>query len=325
MSRVLLLGGTGWLGSRIAERFVAAGADVTCLARGVRPAPAGTRPVAADRTRPGAYTGLTRTEWDKVVDVTSDAHSAADAVAALGDTARHWTFVSTVSVYADDTVVGADESAELVEPDPEASELDYPQAKAAAEASVRAGVGPRAAIIRPGLIVGPGDPSDRFGYWVGRFASAGAEPVLVPDAAGRDASVIDVDDLADFIHAAGADGWVGTANAVGDPVPLDDVLAAARAVAGHTGPTLVAGDEWLTEHSVAYWAGPRSLPLWMPREMVGFATRSNAVFHARGGRLRPLAATLQRTLDDERARGLRRDRRAGLTRAEERELLRALA
>ena len=129
--------------------------------------------------------------------------------------------------------------------------------------------------MRPGLIVGPGDPTDRFGYWVGRFSLAGEEDVLVPDAAGRGAQVIDVDDLAAFVRSIGQERWTGVVNAVGDPVPLGEVLGLAREVAGHAGATVAAPDEWLEEREVAFWSGPRSLPLWLPRDMPGFSSSSS--------------------------------------------------
>jgi nucleoside-diphosphate-sugar epimerase len=186
---------------------------------------------------------------------------------------------------------------------------------------VRQALGPRAAIVRPGLIVGPGDPTDRFGYWVGRFAVAGVGDVLVPESDGRGAQVIDVDDLAAFLVAVGRERWTGVANAVGDPVALDVLLREAAAIAGHTGALVPAADPWLEGHEVAYWMGPRSLPLWLPGDMPGFWTRSNAVYRLLGGRLRPLTETLVRTLDDERDRGLDRERRSGLSRADELALL----
>jgi hypothetical protein len=84
---------------------------------------------------------------------------------------------------------------------------------------------------------------------------------------------------------------------------------------------VTATDDWLEAHGVAYWMGPRSLPLWLPADLPGFWTRSNAAYRLLGGRLRPLRATLERTLADERDRGLDRDRRAGLSRADELALL----
>lgn len=317
MTSVLILGGTGWLSGHVARDWIAEGADVTCLARGGRPAPDGATLVEADRSRADAYRDVSDREWDEIVDISSDATFVAEAVAALADRAAHWTYVSTLSVYADSDVEGADESAALLEPAHPGDEYDYGRAKVAAEASVRAALPGRAAIVRPGLIVGPGDPSDRFGYWVARFAQAGDEPVLVPEVRGRSAQVIDVRDLAAFLVEVGDAGWTGIANAIGDPMPLADLLEAARAAAGHTGPLKAADDAWLEAHDVHYWMGPRSLPLWLPADMHGFSTRTNAVYRNTGGTFRPLADTLRDSLADERERGLDRVRRSGLTREEE--------
>ncbi len=326
MTDVLILGGTGWLSGAVARRWVDGGASVTCLARGSRPVPTGAELVVADRADPDAYAEVARRDWDEVVDVSSYPDQVAAAMKALAARAAHTTYVSSVSVYAGNDEVGADESAALSEPaapHTPADEYDYSRAKAAAEASVRAEFGDRVAIVRPGLIVGAGDPTDRFGYWVGRFALAGSGPVLAPPRADARAQVIDVEDLADFIVDRGRDGWFGTANAVGESVPLSELLALAREVAGHTGPLVEADGAWLTEHDVAPWMGPRSLPLWLPPGMPGFMTRSNAAYRAVGGGLRSLRDTLERTLADERMRGLDRHRGAGLTRADELALLSA--
>lgn len=320
MTEVLVLGGTGWLSGRVAERWLDAGASVTCLARGGRDAPYGATLAIGDRDSDGAYDALAAREWDEIVDVSSNPLHVASAVATLGERTRHWTYVSTVSVYAANDEPGADESADLLPPADDVRE-DYGGAKVRAEASVRSALGHRAAIVRPGLIVGPGDPTDRFGYWVARFALAGDGDVLAPETRDRGAQVIDVDDLAGFIVTVGRERWTGVVNAVGDPFPLERVLADAREVAGHTGEVVSAGDAWLEAHEVAYWMGPRSLPLWLPADMPGFWTRSNAAYRLLGGTLRPLRDTLSRTLADERERGLDRERRAGLTRADELALL----
>lgn len=322
MTEVLILGGTGWLSGRTARRWIDAGASVTCLARGGRPAPEGARLVAADREDASAYDSVRMRDWDEVVDVSSNPRHVRAAVRALGERAAHWTYVSSVSVYAAADVVGADESAALVPPaDTPESEADYPRAKAACEAAVREGLEQRAAIVRPGLVVGPGDPTDRFGYWVGRFARAGDAPVLVPDAPAARAQVIDVDDLADFLVSRARERWTGSVTATGDTVALEEVLRLARAVAGHSGDVARAGTAWLRGQGVAFWAGPSSLPLWLPDDLTGFATRSNALYRALGGRSRPLRETLERVLADERERGLDRARHAGLTRDEENALL----
>ena len=319
MTDVLILGGTGWLSGRIARRWVDDGASVTCLARGARSVPEGATLVRGDRDHPAAYDGVVRA-WDHVVDVSSRADHVAAAVAALGASAHRWTYISSMSVYADDATVGADESAPVHQAAAPGDEYDYAAEKVAADEHVRA-LGDRALILRPGLIVGDGDPSDRFGYWAAAFARAGDESVLLPPLEGRATQVIDVDDLAAYAVTASAAGVSGAVNAIGDQHPLQDVLLQIRDAAGHRGETVVADEGWLVGHGVGYWAGERSLPLWLPADMTGFMTRSNAAYHRTGGVLRPIDDTIARVVADEVARGVDRERRAGLTGTDERALL----
>jgi 2'-hydroxyisoflavone reductase len=320
---VLVLGGTAWIGRLVAERLAARGDRVTCLARGTGgSAPALTRFVAADRDLPDAYAAVAGADWDEVVDLTSSAEHAREAVAALADRAGHWTLVSTVSVYTSFARPGEDETAPLVEP---VDLEEYGQAKVAAERAVTAALAGRRMIVRPGLITGPGDDSDRFGYWTARFALAGDGPVLVPDTAGRRSQVIDARDLADLVVEAGVRGLDGVVDAVGESVPLADALDLAAEAAGSTGERVVATDAQLAEADVRHWAGPRSLPLWLPGEAAGMLARSDAGIRALGVRRRPLAETMRDVLADERERGLDRPRASGLTRDEELQVLATLA
>ena len=222
--------------------------------------------------------------------------------------------------------VGADESAPLREPGGPGEEYDYGRAKAAAEASVRAALGDRAAIVRPGLIVGPGDPTDRFGYWVGRFALAGERARARPDARGADRAG-DRRRRPRRVHRRRGRGAVARRRERDRRLDRRSARCSRSRARPPATPAQVveADDEWLTAHEVAHWAGPRSLPLWLPRDMPGFATRSNAAYRAAGGRLRDLRETLERTLADERERGLDREREVGLTRADELALLAELA
>ncbi|RII84852.1 NAD-dependent epimerase/dehydratase family protein, partial [Clavibacter michiganensis subsp. insidiosus] len=264
---------------------------VTCLARGTGgSAPELTRFVAVDRDRPDAYAAVAGADWDEVVDLTSSAQHAREAVAALADRARHWTLVSTVSVYASFARPGEDETAPLVDP---VDLEEYGQAKVAAERAVTAALAGRRMIVRPGLITGPGDDSDRFGYWAARFALAGDGPVLVPDTTGRRSQVIDARDLADLVVEAGVRGLDGVVDAVGESVPLADALDLAAEAAGSTGERVVATDEQLAEADVLHWAGPRSLPLWLPGEAAGMLARSDAAIRALGVPRRPLAETMR--------------------------------
>ncbi|MBG6215615.1 nucleoside-diphosphate-sugar epimerase [Arthrobacter sp. CAN_A6] len=298
---------------------MANGDDVTCLARGESgQPPTGIRFVHSDRTSAEPYTAVAGQQWAEIIELAYEPALVVGALRALAATAEHWTLISSVSVYASNTDPGADESAAVLQP---LDLKDYGQAKAAAEIATQQAVGDRLLIVRPGLIAGPGDGSDRFSYWVSRFALAKNEPVLTPVTEGRAVQVIDVQDLATWIVSAGREGLTGVYNATGDQHSLTEVLDLAADVAGFAGSMISAPDDWLLRNDVHYWAGPRSLPLWLPEPDVPLAQRDNAAFHAAGGLLSDLRQTLLRTLQDEQQRGLTRERRSGLTRDEELKLL----
>ena len=320
MRQVLVLGGTAWLGRRIAASAAAGGAQVVCLARGTSgEPPEGVTLVRADRTEPGAYDAVATQDWDEVIEISYEPQLVASALASLGPLARHWTLVSSVSVYRRDDEVDADESAELVEVPTDTDDLDYAQAKAAAERASTQHLHGRLLVVRPGLVAGPGDPSDRFGYWMARLARGGR--ALTPTLAGRRVQVIDVDDLAGFVVAAGLEQRTGVVNAVGHSHDLAEVLDLVADAAGSTDGFVAREDEWLLARDVHYWAGPRSLPLWLPPTATGFTERRNDAYLASGGAVRPITETIVRVLADERERGIDRPRRSGLSAEQEQALL----
>lgn len=304
---------------------------MTCLARGAEDAPpAGTTFVRADRDRPDAYELVSGSDWDAVIDLARQPGQVRRAVEALADRTSSYVFISTASVYADNSLPGANEDAELLAPldsDVLESMENYGEAKVACERQVLARLGAeRSLIIRPGLIGGPGDASDRSGYWPLRFARPAVADgsVLVPDTPDLATQVIDVRDLASWVLAA---AWQsrGIFDATGDRVRFEDHIAVAREVAGHTGPIVAAGADWLTAHDVAPWMGVRSLPLWLPDPAwAGLGARDNRAAHAAGLSLRPLAETLADTLAWELGRETHRPRRAGLADRDEHDLIRLL-
>lgn len=321
MASILILGGTAWLGRAFATLAIAAGHEVTCAARGQSgEAPPGARFIAVDRTVRGALDVLADQHWDHVVELAWDPVVVKAGLDGLAHRAAHWTLVSSISVYHGDVGPGADESHPLLAPDPDG---EYGAQKVHAETISHDALGDRLLIVRPGLIVGPGDPSDRFGYWPGRFALAAADggAVLVPPTDDAWAQAIEADDLAAFILRAATDARWGPVDATGLPVPLAEVLDAAAAAPGFDGERRSPGAAWLLEHDVQYWSGPRSLPLWLPADMPGFARRDTARFQSWGGSTRPITQTLARVLGDERLRGLDRERASGLSRADETALL----
>jgi 2'-hydroxyisoflavone reductase len=324
---LLVLGGTSWLGGEIARQALARGHRVTCLARGESgEAPADARWVRADRTEPTAYDEVAGQAWDAVVDVSWQPDQVRSALTALAPRTRHWIYVSSGSVYAEDDTPDTDETAALHEPHQGEGVVgieDYGPAKVACELACRREMGDEHALLaRAGLIAGYGDRSDRFGYWPARIARAtDGETVLVPP---RDAAVqvIDVADLASWLLDAAENHTAGAFNAVGGVSTVGAVLDACLSATGRSPELVEASDVWLTDHEVEPWAGPESLPLWLPQpQYAGFMTRRGGAARATGLQPRRLGATVEAALRWEQELGLERERRAGLTAARERELL----
>jgi 2'-hydroxyisoflavone reductase len=324
--RLLVLGGTAWLGSTIVTMALEAGHDVTCLTRGDG-IPDGAAHLPADRDEPDALRVAASSEWDAVIDVARQPGHVRRATRDLEPVAARYLFVSSGSAYASQAEVGADEDAPLFEPLPSdamASPDDYGPAKAACEQAVLQTFGAgRSLIARAGLIGGPGDPSGRTTYWPWRFAhpSSAGGPVLVPDAPRLPTAIIDVRDLAGWLVECAATGRTGTFNTLGQSQSLPAQLDAARIAARYDGELVAAPEAWLGEQGVEQWSGPRSLPLWIADpDWYGMNSRSIDRALAAGLVLRPLSGTLRDILESQHEAPTG----AGLSDAEELELLGAL-
>ncbi|GGF34722.1 reductase [Marmoricola endophyticus] len=317
--RILVLGGTAWLGRELAARAVAAGHDVVCLARGeAGPHAPGTRLVRADRDADTGLAAVADRSWDAVLDVARRPSHVRRAVRDLRT--GHYVLVSTGNVYADTLTAGQDEAGPLLPPgDENGTPEGYGAAKVACERAVLEVYEGRCTIARSGLLGGPGDPHDRAAYWPWRFAHPSGAEVLVPDAGAQATALLDVRDLASWLLRCVAETVAGVFNTTGPVTPMAEHLAVAAAVGGGTARTVPVPEDWLREHGVEHWAGRRSLPLWLPETMAGFCAHRSDRAYAAGLAPRPLSDTLSDVLLW-RA-GLDREWSAGLADTEERDLL----
>jgi nucleoside-diphosphate-sugar epimerase len=323
--RLLVLGGTAFLSRAVAEAAVRRAHDVTCACRGSAELPAGVRHLRFDRATTDAREVLAQRgeEYDAVVDVATRPSWVRSAAAAVPE--AHWVYVSTISVYADEgTRGGRPETVPVVEPVNEDVDLDahleaYGGMKVACEDAVRGRVR-SSLVVRPGLIVGPGDRSGRFTYWPVRLSRPG--PVLAPAPPDAPVQVVDVRDLGAWLVRCAESQLTGTLDAVGDLRDWGSFLAeVATGVRGEDAPELVWVDEArLQRLGVQPWAGPGSLPLWLPAEAAGTMAHDPEPSRAAGLGCRPLAETAADTLAWFREQPDARV--SGLTAAEERELLR---
>jgi 2'-hydroxyisoflavone reductase len=311
--RLLVLGGTKFLGRAVVE--AASAHDVTLFNRGV------TNPglfpdaehVEGDLT--GDLAALRGREWDAVVDLDPTQLPRHTRARAEALDAGHYVFVSTISVYSDPSAP-LDESAPVLEPpDPEPEEFDpeqYGGLKVGSERVVQEVFGDRAAIVRPGLIAGPHDPSDRFTYWPRRLAEPG--PVLAPGSPDRPVQLIDARDLGAFLVLAAERRLAGIYNGTGpaEPLTLGETLARIAPEAD----LVWVGDQTLLDAGVGPWM---ELPLWLPGdEYAGLMRADVSRAIAAGLTFRPLEETARDTLAWSREAG---EQRPTLSREKEAELL----
>jgi 2'-hydroxyisoflavone reductase len=326
---VLIIGGSRFVGRHITDALIARGHRVTHFNRG-QSDPAGRDDVeivhgdrAVDLERLGEAT------WDVVFDMCGYTPDIVEySCRYFADRTGRYVFISTVSVYDSDKTNGADEDAALLvlPPGVDRTVLDfehYGALKALCEDAVRNTFRHRASILRPGLVAGPYDPTDRFTYWPVRIAADGT--VLAPVSADEPLQYIDARDLARFsVHIAeGGDG--GTYNCVTPRGSLRfGELLKACARAAHSGASFVWVDaEFLQENQVESWS---DVPLWIPQghphRSITNADSSRAI--ARGLKIRPLPETVRDTLlwagTAEKQLG---SLKAGLSPERERELLSA--
>jgi len=327
---ILILGGTAFLGPRVVEEAVRRGHKVTLFNRG--------------KTRPGLFPDLEKLhgdretndlkalegrKWDAVVDTSANVPRwVKQAAAVLGPNIGHYLYTSSISVYSDLSKPGMDETAAVATiDDPETETVDgrtFGALKALSEEAAEASMPGKATVVRPGLIVGPEDPSDRFTYWPARVARGGR--VLAPGSADDPVQLIDVRDLGAFMVRLIEDDARNVYNALGPDksLTMGRMLDACKGASRSDATFAWADAAFLEKHGVQPWS---DMPVWVPNggETAGFAKVSNARALKAGLTFRSIDDTAKATLDwfSSLPEARRSKMRAGLTPAREAEVLKA--
>jgi 2'-hydroxyisoflavone reductase len=312
--RLLLLGGPRFLGRAVTEAALAAGHEVTFFNRGTTNPELYPEVERLVGDRAGDLAPLHGRTWDAVIDTCGYLPGVVRASAeALADSGLYC-FVSSISVYAHFRQVN-DENGPIADlgdlPLDEVTDESYGPLKAMCENEVRRVFGNRALVMRPGLIVGPHDPTGRFTYWPHRLARGGE--VLAPSPPEAPTQIIDARDLGTWIVELCKRGVHGTFNATHPGVSWTELLDTCRSVTSSSAQITWVDPEFLVEHEVGPWL---ELPLWLTHPDAEFADRVDVRRAIDAGlRFRPLAETVRATLDDAEtteAAGLRPEREAEL-------------
>jgi 2'-hydroxyisoflavone reductase len=336
--RLLILGGTLFLGRHLVDAARERDHELTLFNRG-RTDPeafADVEQIRGDRERDLSL--LAGRTWDAVIDtcgyVPRIVRGSADS---LADALEHYTLISSISAYGTFPRVGLDEdwpAASLSDTDPDTEDVAnyYGELKAACEREVEAALPGRSLVVRPGLIIGPEDPTERFAYWVARLARGGR--VLVPRAPRQPVQFIDVRDLARWIVGMAERRQTGVFNATGpaQPTTFEELLQRINAATGDAAELVRVDEGRLAEAGVQPWG---DMPLWLDLDrnpdFRGFLAVDVGRALATGLTLRPLEATVADTLAWVRVRsGLRENAfgppvpPGGISRQRETELLATL-
>jgi len=306
--KLLILGGTAFLGRHAVEAARARGHEVTLFHRG-RTQPdlfPDVERVLGDRD--GGLAPLQGRSWDAALDTSGFLpRLVRDSCELLRDAVGHYAFVSTISVYADSTRPGITETDSLATLPEGASREEltgesYGPLKALCEREVESVFGGRAASVRAGLIFGPHDLTDRTAYWPLRVAEGG--DVLAPGRPERPIQLIDVRDLAVWLVSLAERRIGGTFNAIGPQTTLtmERFLSTCREVAGSNARFIWLDEPFLLEQKVAPFS---EMPLWVPERFQAFETVNGARAFMAGLTCRPLADSVRAALDGARAGGPR--------------------
>jgi 2'-hydroxyisoflavone reductase len=326
--RILIIGGTRFLGRHLVEAALTRRHEVTLFNRGQSNPDLFPQLETILGDREKDLDRLKGRLWDTVIDVAGYVPRLVRLSAeVLEPNVSRYVFISSLSVYADFRKIGIDESYPVGKIEGESVEEitgeTYGPLKALCEKAVREIYGERALIVRPGLIVGPHDPTDRFTYWPVRVARGG--DVLAPQQPEATTQIIDVRDLSDFIVKLIEENASGIYNATGPDYELTmgKLLEVSKQVSGSDANFKWAGVEFLNQNKVEAWS---DMPAWIPgdEEGVGFARIDSSKAIQAGLTFRPLDETVLDTLKWAQTRPGDHEWKAGLTAEKEAEVLAAL-
>lgn len=298
--KLLILGGTQFVGRHITAAALHAGHEVTLLNRGkTNPELFPDVEKLVGNRQEGDLTALKGRNWDAVIDVNGYMPKVVrESALALRGHVGHYTFISTISVYAEPIPYHFDENAPLMElasdKTEELSGETYGAQKVLCEQAVQALFPDSATIIRPGLVVGPHDHTDRFTYWVVRVAQGGE--VLAPIRPSFPIQFIDARDLAAFSLQVTIEKVGGVYNATGpdNGMPIGRLFEACERATGSGATFTYLPEDFLIAQEIQPWL---NLPMWLPEAAVNMNTTNIQRALAAGLRLREVEATVRDTLD----------------------------
>lgn len=321
---ILILGGTVFLGRHLAEIAKEKGHCVTLFNRGNHSGILShIEQLHGDRD--GNLEVLKDRRWDAVIDTSGYVpRIVRKSIHLLSHLTDHYTFVSSISVYSDFSKQNIDEQADVGKLADETVEIingeTYGPLKALCELVVQEKMPNRTLIVRPGLIVGPYDPTDRFTYWPWRMMKGGT--VLAPGDPNARVQWIDVRDLASWILDMVEAKQTGIYHATGpkEPLTMSAFLDSCAEVLNTGVQFQWAKEEFLLDHGVAGWT---EMPLWVPvkENMSGFQTVDNRKAIQAGLSFRPIRETIRETAEWVLERSADYDWKAGMKLERERELI----
>ncbi|HSF83014.1 MAG TPA: SDR family oxidoreductase [Anaerolineales bacterium] len=328
--KILILGGTVFLGRALVEAALQKGHQLTLFNRGKSNPDIFPEVEKLVGERDSKMVALQNRRWDAVIDTCGYIPRVVRRSAELlANSAEQYIFISSLSVYADASQQGITESAAVGKLADETTEQvngdTYGPLKALCEQAVEQVMPGKALIVRPGLIVGPHDPTDRFTYWPWRVAQGG--DVLAPGWPERAVQFIDVRDLAEWIILAVEIGLMGIFNTDSSPgaVTMGALLDTCRRVSGSQVKIKWVNEDFLLKNEVQEWI---EMPLWIPEsstEYAGFFAFDASKAISQGLKFRPTQETVKATLAWANTRPADHAWRAGLSRQREEELLREWA